>query len=68
MDSTMKIAASMFGGDPGLLNADLELEIKLAALLVQNAGGELRSRQAIAVIIINWQKRNPDRKAYFYGG
>lgn len=61
-----KIAATMFGGDPGLLNYKLCEDLDEVARLIQRAGagGELRSRQVIATIIVDWLRRNPDAKAY----
>lgn len=64
----LKTAAQMLSendtADPGLLNADLADCLKDIALLTESTGGELRSRQAIAVAIVFWEKLNPNSKAY----
>ena len=63
-----QIAASMFGGDPGLLNYKLCQDLAEVAQLTERADGELRSRQVIATIVANWCMRNPDARAYGDGG
>lgn len=67
--SYLKTAAQMLSygdttADPGLLNADLAYCLRNIALLTGFAGGELRSRQAIATAIVFWEKLNPNSKAY----
>lgn len=60
----LRIAAKMFGGDVGLLNYQLADEITQIDVMVRNSGGILVSRQAIAIIIYQWLKENPDKKPY----
>ena len=60
----VQIAGEMLGGDCGLLNCSLcDLLINTSSI-VENAGGVLVSRQAIAVLIQLWLMNNPDKKAY----
>ena len=59
-----KIAAEMFGGDPGLLNYKLSQHLREVAELTERVGGKLRSRQVIATLIANWSMRNPDAMPY----
>ncbi len=59
-----EIAASMFGGDPGLLNYKLCESLSEVARLTEVAGGDLRSRQVIAAIVVDWLRRNPDKRVY----
>lgn len=64
----LKIAAGMFGGDPGLLDSDLVDVLERIDDLIernQHAYG-LLNREVIAIAIINWQYRNPDRSPYHY--
>ena len=61
------IAARCLGGleaDAGLLHFRLAEDIRSASLLVSNAGGILRSRQVIALIILEWKRNNPGQSAY----
>jgi hypothetical protein len=51
-----QIAASMLNaGSPGLLHRDLYNMISEAAEMVEREGGELKSRQVIASIILLFQ-------------
>ena len=60
--NALEIAAMMIGGPrvgSGQLHYDLYNTISRATELVSQAGGELRSRQAIAAIIASWEMANP---------
>ena len=53
------IAADLLMIDnPDDINNNLFLEIDKVAALIHNAGGRLRSRQVIAMIIVNWKNNN----------
>jgi hypothetical protein len=61
------MAAHMLGGDDFRvfnLHKDLRLELVNIDALCRKQNGVLRSRQVIATAIVNWQKRNPKKKAY----
>lgn len=45
------------------LNPGLREALQRAADLVASAGGRLRSRQAIAAIIVAWELANPNERA-----
>ncbi len=65
----LQIAAIMVGdGDTGLLSGDLCNAIDKISEYVVRAGGELKSRQVIALIIQQWAKDHPGEKLYHYGG
>jgi len=58
------IARQMLGAPkPKLMHSDLIKELSAVNTLVQAAGGELWSRQVVAVIIVDWQRRNPEEQA-----
>lgn len=62
---SLQVAAKLLNGDdPTLLNASLAEEIMDVQTLVNDAGGELKSRQVIASIIISWRKKHIGKKAY----
>jgi hypothetical protein len=51
--------------DPHLIHIDLKKDIERVDKLTQRAGGTLRSRQAIAMIIADWIRRNPDENPVY---
>lgn len=68
---TLQVAAKMFGGEPGLLDASLCMHLDRAGERVRECTGNegrLHSRQAISVLIECWQMHNPKAKPYHYGG
>ena len=61
----MYIAARMVGdGDPGMLHKDLGSRLAAVDLLCRTQEGGLHSRQAIAIIIREFQRDNPNAKLY----
>ncbi len=62
---SLQIACKMLNGDdPTLLNASLAEDIMDVQILVNAGGGELKSRQVIASIIMSWRKKHRGKKAY----
>ncbi len=62
---SLQVAAKLLNGDdPTLLNASLAEDILDVQRLVNDAGGELKSRQVIASIIMSWRKTHRGKKAY----
>ena len=61
----LKIAAGFFApvskSDEGLLHKDLIKELHQVAALNK---GRLMATEAIAVVVHQWQKENPNNKAY----
>jgi len=55
-----EIAAKMLYTEPGLLDYRLVEHLNKIATLVKNVGGELWSRQIVALAIIQWQESNAD--------
>lgn len=55
-----RIAAKMMNTEAGLLDYRLVEYLNSCASLVNTCGGELASRQAIAVAIINWRENKAD--------
>lgn len=68
MDALTKAAAMLdIDGeniDAGRLDHSLIKEITVVDDFCKNGGGRLVSRQAIAIIIMQWQKEHPDDPAY----
>lgn len=65
----LKTAAKLLGGtenDTGLLDFQLAEELDYINSMIERTGGALRSRQAIAIAISNWQDKNPGRKAIYF--
>ena len=61
----LKVAAEMLGsGDVGMLNYKLAGYLNDIDYMCQQAGGELKSRQVIAVAIIQFGNEYPDTKLY----
>lgn len=62
-----RIAAKILGGsknDVGLLHCKLHDELSEIATLCSTAGGEIRSRQIVALAIHDFAKRNPTAKLF----
>jgi len=55
-----EIAAKMLNSEPNLLDYRLVEHLNKIASLVKNAGGELWSRQIVALAIIQWQENKAD--------
>lgn len=51
-----RIAASMLSCKPGLLDYRLVEYLNEIAQLVESAGGELKSRQTVALAIVSWRQ------------
>ena len=71
-NKALEIAEKMLtgrdGGSGGILHFNLYDTIVDADELVRKAGGELRSRQAIAAIIACWKMMNPGVNPVGTGG
>ena len=66
-EQAVDIAARMLcgpGGSAGLLHHDLHSDIQIAEMRCNNAGGRLRSRQALSAIILAWEYAHPGETAY----
>lgn len=66
MNTPHEIAAVLLGAKPsdnGRLHHDLYDLLTDVDAMVCNAGGELCSRQAIAIIIAIWRRQNPTKTA-----
>ena len=66
-DYHLDLAMDMIGGDQAMrlhLNVKLEAYLNSVAMLCRRAGGNLVSRQAIAVAIKSWQDMNPGKTGY----
>jgi hypothetical protein len=50
--------APVSGGAPFKLNPDLEAELRRVDEMCRAEGGGLESRQAIAIVILDWGRRN----------
>ena len=60
-----EFAAQMVGGgDPGMLHHKLYDYLTSINALCHEAGGELVSRQVIALAISSWMNENPDARPY----
>ena len=55
-----RIAAKMLSTEPALLDYRLTEHLNTIAALVNNAGGELNSRQVIAIAIVSWRENKAD--------
>lgn len=55
-----EIAAKMLNADVGSLDYRLIEHLNKIAALVKNAGGELWSRQIVALAIVQWQEGKAD--------
>ena len=58
-----KIAAQMLHTQPGLLDYRLIEYLNNVADLTNSTGGELKSRQVIALAIVSWRE-GPDKTVY----
>lgn len=71
MSDVYEIAVRLLTGADYVVNIGLAgglyAALTDADVMVQRAGGCLRSRQAIAAIIVGWQAANPDTPAIFPG-
>ncbi len=66
----LEMAAKMTGGEGAtafLLHYKLTNRINEIERLCQVAGGQLRSRQIVAVIVAQWKHDNPNERPYCFG-
>jgi len=62
---TCQTAAKLFGGNTGLLDADLYNHLDTFRHLPED---EEAAKPFLEIIIRTWADAHPDRKPYYYGG